>query len=83
MLDRGLTSAESLAQPRFHDQLQPNNMVFEYTYDNSTVAAMAALGHNVTWVAPGQSTAHAVRYVVLPFPCFILWLLVHRLEWRY
>ena len=36
-------------------------MVFEYTYDNRTVAAMAALGHNVTWVAPGQSTAQALR----------------------
>ncbi|OOF93842.1 hypothetical protein ASPCADRAFT_209081 [Aspergillus carbonarius ITEM 5010] len=63
-VDQGLSAAEALAQPRLHDQLIPNHVTFEYTYDNETVSFMAARGHNVTWVAPGQSTAHAIR--VLP-----------------
>ncbi|CAF9929340.1 MAG: hypothetical protein HETSPECPRED_007348 [Heterodermia speciosa] len=61
VLDQGLSSAEALARPRFHDQLQPNTAAFEYAYDNRTVAYMKGLGHNVSWVAPGQSTAQAVR----------------------
>ncbi|RAL15590.1 gamma-glutamyltransferase [Aspergillus homomorphus CBS 101889] len=63
-LDGGLTAAEALAQPRLHDQLIPNQVTFEYNYDNETVAFMKARGHNVTWVAPTQSSAQAIR--VLP-----------------
>lgn len=64
VIDQGLTAAEALAKPRLHDQLIPNQANFEYTYDNSTVAFMESRGHNVTWVAPGVSTAQAIR--VLP-----------------
>ncbi|CAG7946026.1 unnamed protein product [Penicillium nalgiovense] len=60
-IDRGLSAAKALAKPRLHDQLMPNQVSFEYTYDNATVASMKARGHNVTWVAPGQSTAHLIR----------------------
>ncbi|CBF75434.1 gamma-glutamyltransferase [Aspergillus nidulans FGSC A4] len=63
-VDEGLSAAEALARPRLHDQLIPNQVAFEYAYDNSTVAFMAARGHNVTWMAPGTSTAQAIR--VLP-----------------
>ncbi|PNY21216.1 Gamma-glutamyltranspeptidase 1 [Tolypocladium capitatum] len=61
VLDGGMTTAEALGVPRFHDQLNPNQVSFEYAYDNSTVAFMKALGHNVTRVAPGQSTAQGLR----------------------
>ncbi|KAI1423203.1 gamma-glutamyltransferase 1 [Xylaria sp. FL1777] len=61
VLDQHLTVPQALAQPRLHDQLSPNQVSFEYAYDNSTVAFMASLGHNVTWVAPGQSTAQGLR----------------------
>ncbi|KAK8133322.1 Glutathione hydrolase proenzyme [Apiospora kogelbergensis] len=61
VLDRNMTTPQALAQPRLHDQLVPDQVSFEYTYDNSTVAYMKSLGHNVTWVAPGQSTAQALR----------------------
>ncbi|KAI4594422.1 hypothetical protein KJ359_008210 [Pestalotiopsis sp. 9143b] len=61
VLDQNMTTPEALAQPRLHDQLVPNVVSFEYAYDNSTVAYMKSLGHNVTWVAPGSSTAQAVR----------------------
>ncbi len=56
-----MTSSEALAEPRLHDQLIPNQVSFEYRYDNSTVAFMKELGHNVTWIAPGLSTAQALR----------------------
>ena len=61
VLDRNMTAAQALAQPRLHDQLIPNQVSFEYAYDNDTVAFMKARGHNVTWVAPGQSTAQGLR----------------------
>ncbi|KAL8798255.1 MAG: hypothetical protein Q9182_006816 [Xanthomendoza sp. 2 TL-2023] len=61
VLDQGLDTASALAQPRFHDQLQPNQVSFEYAYNNQTVAFMKSLGHNVTWNAPGASTAQALR----------------------
>lgn len=38
-----------------------NRVSFEYAYNNETVAFMKSLGHNVTWIAPGQSTAQALR----------------------
>lgn len=61
VLDEAMTAPEALAQPRLHDQLMPNQVSFEYSYDNSTVAFMKQLGHNVTWVAPGQSAAQGIR----------------------
>ncbi|KAI1105725.1 gamma-glutamyltranspeptidase [Jackrogersella minutella] len=61
VLDQDLTTAEALAEPRFHDQLSPVQVSFEYAYDNSTVAYMKSLGVNVTWVAPGGSTAQGLR----------------------
>ncbi|KAL8999133.1 MAG: hypothetical protein Q9169_001912 [Polycauliona sp. 2 TL-2023] len=61
VLDRGLSAPTALAQPRLHDQLQPNQVSFEYAYNNETVAFMKSLGHNVTWVAPGASTAQSLR----------------------
>ncbi|KAH6645268.1 gamma-glutamyltransferase 1 [Truncatella angustata] len=61
VLDQNMTTPQALAQPRLHDQLIPNLVSFEYAYDNSTVAYMKSLGHNVTWVAPGSSTAQALR----------------------
>ncbi|KAJ5082222.1 Glutathione hydrolase proenzyme [Penicillium argentinense] len=64
VIDKGLSAAQALAQPRLHDQLVPNQVTFEYAYDNSTVAFMESLGHNVTWIAPGQSSAQAIR--ILP-----------------
>ena len=61
ILDQGMSAAEALAQPRFHDQLIPNTMSFEYPYDNATTAFLKGRGHNVSWVAPGESAAQAIR----------------------
>lgn len=62
-----MTAPQALAQPRMHDQLVPNTASFEYGnarvqgYSNETTAFMASLGHNVTFIAPGQSTMQALR----------------------
>ncbi|KAJ6013399.1 hypothetical protein N7540_007990 [Penicillium herquei] len=63
-IDRGLAATEALAEPRLHDQLIPNQVTFEYSFDNSTVAFMEERGHNVTWIASAQSSAQLIR--VLP-----------------
>jgi gamma-glutamyltranspeptidase/glutathione hydrolase len=60
-LDKNMTVEKALAAPRLHDQLVPRQVSFEYKFDNSTVAYLKEIGNNVTWVAPGQSTAHALR----------------------
>lgn len=60
-IDQGFTAHEALAAPRLHDQLSPNRVEVEYAYDNATTAYLASLGHVVTWVAPGSSTAQALR----------------------
>ena len=69
VLDQNLTSAESLAQPRMHDQLSPNTVYFEYAsafqhvegYNNETTAFMKSIGANIAFVAPGSTTAQALR----------------------
>lgn len=69
MLDQNMTSAESLAQPRLHDQLAPNTVSFEWGseimkvkgYNNQTTAFMKSIGANISFVAPGLTTAHALR----------------------
>ena len=61
VLDQNMTVPQALAEPRLHDQLQPNLVNFEFAYDNDTVAYMKARGHNVTWVGPGQSAAQGLR----------------------
>ncbi|KAL8282472.1 hypothetical protein RB600_005766 [Gaeumannomyces tritici] len=64
VLDGGKTVAQALAMPRLHDQLVPAVTTFEWAYDNSTVAYLKDLGHNVSWVAPGQSVAQGVRWLL-------------------
>lgn len=61
VLDLGMTAAEALAAPRLHDQLSPNQVSLEWAYDNGTASYLASLGHNVTWTAPGGSTAQGLR----------------------
>lgn len=61
VLDGGMNIHDALAQPRIHDQLVPAQVSFEWAFDNSTTAFMKSLGHNVTWIAPGQSTAQGLR----------------------
>lgn len=61
VLDQNMTAPQALAMPRLHDQLVPNMVSFEYAYNNETTAFMRDRGHNITFIAPGQSTAEAIR----------------------
>jgi len=61
ILDSNLTVPQALAQPRIHDQLIPAAVNFEYAFDNSTTAFLKEVGANVTWSAPGGSTAQGLR----------------------
>lgn len=61
VLDFGLTPAQALGKPRFHDQLVPNQLFCEYAYDNQTVASLRQKGHDTTWIAPGLTIIQAVQ----------------------
>lgn len=61
VLDHDMSVADALAAPRFHDQLVPSVVTFEYPFDNKTVHALQEREHNVTWVAPGVSAVQALR----------------------
>ncbi|KAH8597379.1 gamma-glutamyltranspeptidase [Bisporella sp. PMI_857] len=69
VLDQNMTSIQALSQPRFHDQLSPNTVSFEYGsdtygikgYSNQTTAFFKEIGANVAFVAVGGSTAQALR----------------------
>ena len=61
ILDHNMTMLEALKQPRLHDQLLPNQVSFEWSFDNGTTAFMKQRGHNVTWVGPGESAVQGIR----------------------
>jgi gamma-glutamyltranspeptidase/glutathione hydrolase len=61
ILDGGLSTADALAQPRIHDQLVPSQVSLENGFDSGTAAFLEQLGANVTWTAPGGSTAQGLR----------------------
>lgn len=56
-----MTMPEALKQPRLHDQLLPNIVSFEWSFDNGTTEFMKGRGHKVTWVEPGQSAVQGLR----------------------
>lgn len=60
-LDGHMTATEALAKARFHDQLVPDQVAFDWTFDNSTVSFMESRNLNVTWTRPGISNVYAVR----------------------
>jgi gamma-glutamyltranspeptidase/glutathione hydrolase len=61
ILDRGATMMEAIREPRWHDQLSPDVMLFEYSYDNRTTNEMRKRGHNVAWMREGLSAAQGIK----------------------
>ncbi|QDS73079.1 hypothetical protein FKW77_000123 [Venturia effusa] len=61
VLDRNMTSLEAVEAPRWHNQLSPNVLEMELSYDNTTVAAMKEKGHNITRVAIEATDLSVVR----------------------
>ncbi|KAJ4024687.1 hypothetical protein NW766_000927 [Fusarium irregulare] len=60
ILDRGMDAVSAVKEPRFHDQLVPNTMFFEYDFNNETRASMIEKGHKAGWLDHG-SDLQAVR----------------------
>lgn len=63
---------QSLAQPRWHNQLSPPTTQLEWAesdpaipgwtgFSNQTAAFLTQVGHNITYVAPGGSTAQGIQ----------------------
>lgn len=63
VLDHNMTVLEALQAPRFHDQLIPNQVIFEHTFDNGTVAFMQERGHNTSILGTRLSSVQAVRWL--------------------
>lgn len=61
VLEQGWNMSDAIAEPRFHDQLMPNTVTFEYKHENGSTAAMIKKGHNVTWVRDGFSAVQGIR----------------------
>ena len=61
VIEHGLTMTEALREPRLHDQLLPNVMLVEYSFDNGTVASLQERGHEVTRVGGGLSSVQGIR----------------------
>ncbi|KAH8678346.1 gamma-glutamyltranspeptidase [Xylariales sp. PMI_506] len=62
VIEHGADMRAAIVHPRLHDQLMPNVVTFEYTFDNATVSSMIARGHNVTWVREGISAVQGIRF---------------------
>ncbi|KAH7039848.1 gamma-glutamyltransferase [Microdochium trichocladiopsis] len=58
---RKMTMLEAIHEPRLHDQLMPDYTMFEWAFDNATVADLASRGHNVLWVREGLSAVQGIR----------------------
>jgi len=56
-----MTMFEAIREPRLHDQLMPDYTMFEWAFDNATVADLASRGHNVLWVREGLSAVQGIR----------------------
>ncbi|KAH9885899.1 gamma-glutamyltranspeptidase [Xylariomycetidae sp. FL2044] len=61
VLEHDMSMRDAIAEPRLHDQLMPNLVAFEFSFDNVTVASMAEKGHNVTWVREGASAVQGIQ----------------------
>ncbi|KAI1431958.1 gamma-glutamyltransferase [Xylaria sp. CBS 124048] len=61
VMEQGSSMIDAIREPRVHDQLMPNTAMFEYAFDNATVASMKDKGHNVTWVREGLSAVQGIR----------------------
>ncbi|KAK4461621.1 hypothetical protein QBC42DRAFT_269733 [Cladorrhinum samala] len=51
---------DAIRLPRIHHQLMPEVLNLEEGFDKSLYESLVSKGHNVSWVAPGQSAAQGI-----------------------
>lgn len=61
VIDRGMGPLHAISEPRFHDQLIPNNAAFEDAFDHDTIEFMRGRGHNITGLPTGLSAVQCIR----------------------
>lgn len=61
LLEHGMNMSEAMAAPRLHDQLIPNQVQFEWTFDEGAVAAMEEKGHKAGWVETAASSVQGIQ----------------------
>ncbi|KAF2105154.1 gamma-glutamyltranspeptidase [Lophiotrema nucula] len=54
ILDRHMNVTEAIRTPRFHEQLIPNEMMFEHAFDNLTIDYLRIKGHHIGWLDHGS-----------------------------
>ncbi|KAM0263291.1 hypothetical protein ACHAPA_008782 [Fusarium lateritium] len=54
ILDRGMDALSAVLEPRIHDQLVPNMVLLEYTFDNGTRESLIRKGHETGWQVHGS-----------------------------
>ncbi|KAK1753162.1 gamma-glutamyltransferase [Echria macrotheca] len=62
VLDRSMNLHQAVVEPRFHDQLVPNKMVFENAFDDSRIAFLKSRGHDIGVLEHG-SDLQMVRHL--------------------
>ncbi|KAM0330698.1 hypothetical protein ACHAQA_003650 [Verticillium albo-atrum] len=60
VLEHNMTMTEAVSEPRLHDQLMPNQVLLEYTFNNDTAASLAEKGHHIKWVREGLSAVQGI-----------------------
>lgn len=61
LLEHGMNMSEAIAAPRLHDQLIPNELQIEWTFDNGTVDSLVEKGHKPVWVRLGVSAVQGIQ----------------------
>ncbi|KAK4210023.1 hypothetical protein QBC37DRAFT_429447 [Rhypophila decipiens] len=61
LLELGMNVRDAIAAPRLHDQLMPDVLALEDTFDQSVALSLAEKGHNVTMMPAGSAVQGIVR----------------------
>lgn len=61
LLNEDITVSQALERPRLHDQLLPNYVNFEYSYDDAIVESMKKKGHKTKRTKTIGSSGQALQ----------------------
>ncbi|KAI5306643.1 18S rRNA pseudouridine methyltransferase [Ascosphaera pollenicola] len=61
VIDRNMSVSDALAEPRLHDQLMPNLLVLEETFNRTTAEFLRSREHDIVYIPIAQSAVQALR----------------------